>query len=66
MIAKLDNSTLLTYLIGKGMLKELRWCRSRNHLACVEDGGRDVCSTDVHQLVQKSVSVTLMQFTHST
>ena len=33
---------------------------------CVEDGGCGVCSSDMHHLVQKPVSVAQMQFTHAT
>ena len=44
------------------MVKKFRW--RRNFLWCVEDGGRDVCSSDVHHLVQKSVSAAQMHFTH--
>ena len=62
---KLDDQTLL-HLIVKDMVKELRWCPDRNVLWCVEDGGRGVCSSDVHLLVQKHVSAAQMQFTHAT
>ena len=47
------------------MVKEFRWRRGRNLLWCVEDGGRGVCSSEVHQLVQKPVSAVQMQFTHA-
>ena len=33
---------------------------------CAWDGGRGVCSSDVHHLVQKPVSAAEMQFTHAT
>ena len=38
----------------------------RNHRVCVQDGGRGVCSSDVHQLVQKPVSVAQKQFALTT
>ena len=48
------------------MVKESRWRRGQKVLWCVEDGGRGVCSSDVHHLVQKSVSPAQMQLTHAT
>ena len=63
-VLELDNITL-TRLIAKSMVKEFRWRRGRNFLWCVEDGGRGVCSSDVHRLVQKPVSAAQMQFTHA-
>ena len=42
-----------------------RFC-GRNVLWCAGDGGRGVCSSDVHRLVQKPVSAAEMQFTHAT
>ena len=62
---KLDDVTLL-HLIVKGIVNELHCCDCRNVLWCAEDGGRGVCSSDVHHLVQKPVSATQMQFTHAT
>ena len=44
----------------------LHRCPGRNVLWCAEDGGRGVCSSDVHHLVQKPVSVAQMQFTRAT
>ena len=41
----------------------MRW---RNVLWYAGDGGRGVCSSDVHDLVQKPVSAAEMQFTHAT
>ena len=62
---KLDDVTLL-HLVVKGIVNELHQCDGRNGLWCAEDGGRDVCSSDVHHLVQKPVSVPQMQFIHAT
>ena len=62
---KLDDVTLL-HLIVKGIVNELHRCDGRNGLWCAEDGGRGVCSSDVHHLVQKPVSAAQMQFTHAT
>ena len=62
---KLDNQTLL-HLRVKGIVNELHRCDGRNDLWCAEDGGRGVCSSDVHHLVQKPVSAAEMQFTHAT
>ena len=45
---------------------ELHRCAGRNVLWCAGDGGRGVCSSDVHHLVQKPVSAAEMQFTHAT
>ena len=61
----LDEKTLL-YVRVKGYVNELHRCNGRNGLCCAEDGGRGVCSSDVHHLVQKSVSAAEMQFTHAT
>ena len=47
-------------------MNELHRCDGRNGLSCAEDGGRGVCLSDVHHLVQKPVSVAQMQFTHVT
>ena len=47
-------------------MNELHRCDGQNGLWCAEDGGRGVCSSDVHHLVQKPVSVAQMQFTHAT
>ena len=47
-------------------MNELHRCDGRNGLWCAEDGGRGVCSSDVHHLVQKPVSAAEMQFTHAT
>ena len=52
---KLDDQTLL-HLRVKGIVNELHWCAGRNDLWCAGDGGRGVCSSDVHDLVQKPVS----------
>ena len=62
---KLGGITLVD-LIAKGMVKEFRWCRGRNFLWCVEDGGRSVGSSDGHQLVQKPFSAAQLPFTHAT
>ena len=62
---KLDDITLL-HLIVKGIVNELHRCDGRNGLWCAKGGGRGVCSSDVHHLVQKPVSATQMQFTHAT
>ena len=62
---KLDDVTL-QHLIVKGIVNELHRCDGRNGLWCAEDGGRGVCSSDVHHLVQKPVSPAEMQFTHAT
>ena len=62
---KLDDVTLL-HLIVKGIVNELHRCDGRNDLWCAEDGGRGVCSSDVHHLVQKPVSAAQRQFTHDT
>ena len=47
-------------------MNELHRCDGRNGLWCTEDGGRGVCSSDVHHLVQKPVAVAQMQLTHAT
>ena len=62
---KLDDQTLL-HLRVKGITNELHRCAGRNVLWCAGDGGRGVCSSDVHHLVQKPVSAAEMQFTHAT
>ena len=62
---KLDEAILL-HIIVKGIMNELHRCDGRNGLWCAEDGVRSVCSSDVHHLVQKPVSVVQMQFTHTT
>ena len=62
---KLDDQTLL-HLRVKGIANELHWCAGRNVLWCAGDGGRGVCSSDVHDLKQKPVSAAEMQFTHAT
>ena len=62
---KLDDITLL-HLVLKGIGNEVHLCDGRNVLWCAEDGGRGICSSDVHHLVQKPVSVAQMQFTHAT
>ena len=62
---KLDNQTLL-HLRVKGIANELYRCSGRNVLWCAGDGGRGVCSSDVHHLVQKPVSAAEMQFIHAT
>ena len=60
---KLDDVILL-HLIVKGVVNELHWCDGRNGLWCAKDGGRGVCSSDEHHLVQKPISAAQMQFTH--
>ena len=50
----------------KGYCERSASVRCRKGLWCAEDGGRGVCSSDVHYLVQKPVSVAQMQFTHAT
>ena len=62
---KLDDQTLL-HLKVKGIANELYLSSGRNVLWCAGDGGRGVCSSDVHRLVQKLVSAAEMQFTHAT
>ena len=62
---KLDDQTLL-HLRVKGIANELYLCSGRNVSWCAGDGGRGVCSSDVHRLVQKPVSAAEMQFTHAT
>ena len=62
---KLDDVTLPD-LIVKGIVNEMHRCDGRNGLWYAEDGGRGVCSSDVHHLAQKPVSAAQMQFTHAT
>ena len=62
---KLGDQTLL-HLRVKGIANELYLCSGRNVLWCAGDGGRGVCSSDVHRLVQKPVSAAEIQFTHAT
>ena len=62
---KLEDQTLL-HLRVKGIANDLNRFCSRNVLWCAGDGGRGVCSSDVHRLVQKPVSAGKMQFTHAT
>ena len=62
---KLDDQTL-QYLRVKGIANDFNRCNGRNALWCAGDGGRGVCSSDVHRLVQKPVSAAEMQFTHAT
>ena len=62
---KLDDQTLL-HLRVKGIANDLHRCAGRNGLWCPGDGGRGVCSSDVHHLVQKAVSAAEMQLTHAT
>ena len=62
---KLEDVTLL-HLIARGVVNEFHRCDGRNVLWCAEDGGRGVCSSDVHHLVQKPVPAAQMQFTHAT
>ena len=62
---KLDDQTLL-HLRGKGIANDLNQFCGRNVLWCAGDGGRGVCSSDVHRLVQKPASAAEMQFTHAT
>ena len=52
---KLDDQTLL-HLRVKGIANELNRRSGRNVLWCAGDGGRGVCSSDVHRLVHKPVS----------
>ena len=61
---KLDDKTLL-HLTVKGIANEFYLCSGRNVLWCAGDGGRGVCSSDVHRLLQKPVSAAEMQFTHA-
>ena len=61
---KLDDQTLL-HLRVKGIANDLNRFCGRNVLWCAGDGGRGVCSSDVHRLVQKPVSAGEMQFTHA-
>ena len=62
---KLDDQTLL-HLRVKSIANELHRCTDRSVLWCAGDGGRGVCSSDVHHLVQKPVSAAEMQSTHAT
>ena len=62
---KLDDQTLL-HLRVKGVANDLNRFCCGNVLWCAKDGGRGVCSSDVHRLVQKPVSAAEMQFTHAT
>ena len=62
---KLNDQTLLNVRV-KSIANELHLCAGRNVLWCAGGGGRGVCSSDVHDLVQKSVSVAEIQFTHAT
>ena len=62
---KLDDQTLL-HLRVKGIANDLNRFCGRNVLWCAGDGGRGVCSSDVHRLAQKPVSAADMQFTHAT
>ena len=62
---KLDDQTFL-HLRVKVIVNTLHGCDGRNGLWCAEDGGRGVCSSDVHHLVQKPVSAAEMQFIHAT
>ena len=48
---KLDDQTLL-HLRVKGVANDLNRFCGRNVLWCAGDGGRGVCSSDVHRLVQ--------------
>ena len=57
---KLDDQTLL-HLRVKGIANDLYFCSGRNVLWCAGDGGRGVCSSDVHCLVQKPVSAAEMR-----
>ena len=62
---KLGDVTL-SHLIVKNIVLELHRCDSRNGLWCAEDGGRGVCSLDVHHLLQTPVSAAEMQFNYAT
>ena len=62
---KLDDQTLL-HLRVEGIANESYLCSGRHVSWCAGDGGRGVCSSDVHRLVQKPVSAAEMQFTHAT
>ena len=62
---KLDDQTLL-HLRVKGIANGLHSCAGRNVLWCAGDGGRGVCSSDVHHLVQKPVSAAEMKLTQAT
>ena len=57
----LDDQNNL-HLIDKGMVKKSSCRRSRSFKRCIEDGGRGVCSSDMHHLDQKPVSAAQMQF----
>ena len=63
---KLDAVTPRHLVIVNCIVNELHRCDGRNVLWWAEDGGRGVCSSDVHHLVQKPVSAAQMQFTHAT
>ena len=64
---KTDHSTsTLQALKGYCELLIVASVRWPNGLWCAGDGGRGVCSSDVHHLVQKPVSAAEMQFTHAT
>ena len=62
---KLDDQTLL-HLRVKGIANDLNRFCGRNVLWCAGDGGRGVCSSDVHRLVQQPVSAGEIQLTHAT
>ena len=62
---KLEDQTLLDLRV-KGIANELHWCAGRNVLWCAGDGGRGVCSSDVHDLKQKPISAAEMQCSHAT
>ena len=62
---KLDDQTLL-HLRVKGIANDSHSCAGRNVLWCAGDGGRGVCSSDVHRLVQKPVSAAEMKLTQAT
>ena len=47
----LDDQTLLHHRV-KGIANDLNRFGGRNVLWCAGDGGRGVCSSDVHRLVQ--------------
>ena len=55
---------LVAAIVFKGQTVSDYWWSRRTIF--LTDGGRGVCSSDVHRLVQKLVSTAEMQFTHAT
>ena len=58
-VLKLGDQTLLDLSV-KGIANDLHRCDGQNVLWCAGDGGRGVCSSDVHHLAQKPVSAAQM------